>query len=33
MGIGELEDDMEIPLKMLSPPKNSFFPNSLNLSV
>jgi hypothetical protein len=24
MGIGELEDDMEIPLQMLSPPKNSF---------
>jgi hypothetical protein len=24
MGIGELEDDMEIPLQMLSPPRNSF---------
>jgi hypothetical protein len=24
MGIGELEDDMEIPLQMISPPKNSF---------
>jgi hypothetical protein len=25
MGIGELEDDMEIPLQMLSPPRKNIF--------
>jgi hypothetical protein len=33
MGIGELDDNMEIPLQMISPQKIIFFPNSLSLSV